>query len=242
MILPRQPDTSKHELVSSYGKLILSLLGYVALFAALLFGPARTWKWPTAWALLGVLFGTRAVSTIALYRGNPELLRERTRLPLHREQPLLDRILLPGLMASFAAHVAFVSFDRWWLHLLPPPAAWVRWVGLTAFVFGWYVVHLALRANSFAVTVVRHQRERGHEIVTTGPYSVVRHPMYAGLLPVTIGLGLWLGSTAGAIAALVPVALLALRIVVEERFLRRSLPAYADYAAAVRWRLVPGLW
>ena len=66
--------------------------------------------------------------------------------------------------------------------------------------------------------------------------------MYAGLLPVMIGLALWLGSSAGAIAALMPVALLAIRIVVEERFLRRSLPAYAKYAEAVRWRLVPGVW
>lgn len=225
-----------------HGRLVLSLLGYVALFGALLFGPARTWNWPRAWALLGALLVTRAGSTIALYRGNPGLLRERTRVPLHRDQAGLDRILLPALMASFAAQVAFVSFDRWWLHLLPPPAVWVRWLGLTAFVFGWYVVHLALRANSFAVTVVRHQRERGHEVVTTGPYSIVRHPMYAGLLPVMIGLALWLGSSAGAIAALMPVALLAIRIVVEERFLRRSLPAYAKYAEAVRWRLVPGVW
>lgn len=241
MIDPPQPASTR-ERVRIYGRLVFSVLGYVALFAALLFGPAHSWQWPTAWALLGVLFVSRAVSTIALYRRNPGLLRERTRIPLHRDQAGVDRILLPVLMASFAAQVAFVSFDRWWLHLLPAPAVWVRWLGLTAFVFGWYVVHLALRANTFAVTVVRHQRERGHEVVTTGPYSVVRHPMYAGLLPVTIGLGLWLGSSAGAIAALVPVALLAIRIVVEERFLRRSLRAYADYAEAVRWRLVPGVW
>jgi protein-S-isoprenylcysteine O-methyltransferase Ste14 len=225
-----------------YARLVLSVLGYVALFAALLFGPAHSWRWPAAWALLGVLFVARAVGTIALYRGNPGLLRERARVPLHREQAGVDRILLPVFMASFAAQVAFVSFDRWSLHLLPAPALWVRWLGLTAFVLGWYIVHLALRANSFAVTVVRHQPERGHEVVTTGPYSVVRHPMYAGLVPVTIGLGLWLGSSAGAIAGLVPVALLAIRIVVEERFLRQSLPAYADYTEAVRWRLVPGVW
>jgi protein-S-isoprenylcysteine O-methyltransferase Ste14 len=229
-------------LVLIYGRLVASVLGYVALFAALLLGPARTWNWPAGWALLGVLFVTRAVSTIALHRENPGLLRERTRVPLHRDQAGLDRILLPAFMASFAAQVAFVSFDRWRLHLLPAPAVWVRWLGITAFVFGWYVVHLALRANSFAVTVVRHQPERGHEVVTAGPYSVVRHPMYAGLVPVTIGLGFWLGSSAGAIAGLVPVALLAIRIVVEERFLRQALPAYVNYAEAVRWRLVPGVW
>ena len=229
-------------LVSIYVRLVLSVIGYVALFAALLFGPAYSWKWPAAWALLGVLFVTRAASTLALYRGNPGLLRERARLPLHREQAGVDRILLPVFMASFAAQVAFASFDHWRLNLLPEPAVWARWFGLTAFVLGWYVVHLALRANSFAVTVVRHQQERGHEVITAGPYSVVRHPMYAGLLLVTTGLGLWLDSTAGTLAAIVPVALLAIRIVVEERFLRRSLPAYARYAETVRWRLLPGVW
>ena len=220
----------------------MSLIGYIGLFAALLFGPAHSWRWPAAWALLGVLFVSRAVSTFALHRRNPGLVRERTRLPLHREQAGVDRILLPLFMASFAAQVAFISIDHWRLQLVPPPPLWIRWLGMTAFVFGWYVMHLALRANSFAVTVVRHQRERGHEVVTTGPYAVVRHPMYAGFVPVTLGIGLWLGSSAGALAALVPIALLAIRIVVEEQFLRRSLPDYARYADTVRWRLVPGVW
>lgn len=242
MVTPRRSNFSAVELISLEGKLVVSLIGYVALFAALLFAPAHTWHWPAAWTLLGVLLVSRAVSTLDLYRANRGLLRERSRLPLHREQVGLDRVLLPAVMASFAALVAFVSLDHWRLHLLPEAATWVRWSGLTAFAVGWHLVHLALRANRFAVTVVRHQQERGHEIVTTGPYSVVRHPMYAGLIPVMIGIALWLGSLAGAIAALVPIALLATRIIVEERLLRRSLPAYAHYAETVRWRLVPGLW
>lgn len=221
---------------------LLSVAGYVMLFATLLFAPARSWHWPAAWVLLGVLLVSRGVSTVALHRGNPALLEERARFPVQRQQAPMDRILLPAFMAAFAAQVAFVSFDDWRLRLLPPPPAWVRALGLAAFVFGWAVVHRALRTNSFAVTVVRHQAERGHTVVTSGPYAIVRHPMYAGLVLVTIGLALWLGSTAGTIAALLPIALLAIRIVVEERVLRRSLPDYARYADTVRWRLVPGLW
>ena len=221
---------------------IISVVGYVALFAALLFAPARSWNWPAAWVLLGVLFVSRGVSTVALYRGNRALLEERARFPVQRRQTSVDRILLPTIMAAFAAQVAFVSYDDWRLHLLASPPVWVRALGLAAFVFGWRVVHRALQTNSFAVTVVRHQAERGHAVVTTGPYAVVRHPMYAGLVLVMIGLALWLGSTAGALAALVPIALLAIRILVEERVLRQSLPGYADYADSVRWRLVPGLW
>jgi len=89
---------------------------------------------------------------------------------------------------------------------------------------------------------VRVQDERGHRVVSTGPYAIVRHPMYAGLVSVMVGMGLWLHSTATAIAALIPTACLVARIVLEERMLRSRFPEYADYARAVRWRLVPGVW
>ena len=150
--------------------------------------------------------------------------------------------MLPAFMASFAALVAFVSWDRWHLHLLPLPPAWLRAVGLPAFVAGWGMTHLALRANAFAVAVVRHQAEREHTVVTTGPYAIVRHPMYAGIVPVMVGMALWLGSTVGALGTVVPVAILMARIVLEERVLARALPAYAAYTARVRWRLVPRVW
>src|SRR5689334_11245753 len=130
---------SRRTVVRIGGRLVGSSIASVALYAALLFGPAHTWKWPAAWALLGILFVSRGVSTIALYRGNRELLRERTRLPLHREQAGVDRILLPALLGSFAAQLAFVSFDHWRLHLLPALPLLVRWLGLTAFVVGWYI-------------------------------------------------------------------------------------------------------
>lgn len=223
-------------------RLGLGALGYVALFAALLFGPAGTLHWRAAWVLLGVLLVARCASTIALYRSRRALLAERARLPLQSGQPGADRILLPAFMASFAALVAFVSWERWHSQLFAAPPSWVRALGLVAFVAGWIVVHLTLRANAFAVTVVRHQSERGHRVVTTGPYSVVRHPMYAGMAPVMIGLALWLGSVAGAVTSAVPVAILAARIRVEERLLARTLPAYRRYMSEVRWRLLPGVW
>jgi protein-S-isoprenylcysteine O-methyltransferase Ste14 len=86
----------------------------------------------------------------------------------------------------------------------------------------------ALETNEFAAMVVRHQSERGHLVVDRGVYSIVRHPMYAGLLGVLLGVPLWLRSRLGLIAALVPMGLLIGRILVEERVLRRALPSYAD--------------
>jgi protein-S-isoprenylcysteine O-methyltransferase Ste14 len=161
---------------------------------------------------------------------------------VQKGQPLADRVLLGGFMASFAALVTFAGADAGRLHLLGALPWWTASIGWMAFVAGWWIVYRALRANAFAVTVVRVQDERGHQVVRTGPYAIVRHPMYAGLVPVMLGMGLWLHSTAATLAALIPTAILVARIALEERMLRARFPEYEEYAAAVRWRLIPGIW
>jgi protein-S-isoprenylcysteine O-methyltransferase Ste14 len=222
-------------------RLIVGVVAYVALFAVLLFVPAGTVEWRRAWVLLGVLLVARTATVWSVARVNPELMVERTALPIHRGQPV-DRVLVSLFMASFAALVAFCAADVWRLHLLPAPPVVLSAAGLAAFAFGWWICARVLLTNAFATTVVRHQEERAHRVVDTGVYAVVRHPMYAAQIPLLAGMGLWLGSTAGALAAAVPMAILAVRIVFEERFLRGHLDGYADYTRRVRWRLVPGLW
>jgi protein-S-isoprenylcysteine O-methyltransferase Ste14 len=171
------------------------------------------------------------------------LLEARTSVPLPQHgQPAADRLLLPALMAAFAGQVAFTARDVWHWHLLAVPPLWARGLGLLAFVCGWGIVYFALRANAFALTVVRLQEDRSHEVVAHGAYSIVRHPMYLGLLGVMGGLALALGSSAGVLAAAVPGGILAVRIVAEERLLRARLPGYVAYSDRVRWRLLPGIW
>jgi protein-S-isoprenylcysteine O-methyltransferase Ste14 len=145
-------------------------------------------------------------------------------------------------MATYAALIVFSAADMWRLHLLPPLPTIIRVLGLAAFVVGTGIVHNALRANAFAVTVVRLQDERGQVVAREGPYGIVRHPMYAAFVPVMVGIAAWLGSAAGMIAAAVPTAILCARIVLEERMLRAQLPGYEAYAREVRWRLLPGVW
>lgn len=215
---------------------------YVALFAALLFVPAGTLRWRRAWVALGVMAVLRAVAVVRAVRANPELMVERTGLPIREGQPVLDRVLVISFMASFAALIAFCSADVFHLRLLPRPPLAVSVAGLLLFAAGWWIAGLTVKVNAFAAVAVRHQPERRHTVVDTGVYAVVRHPMYAGTAGVMVGMGLWLGSYAGALLALVPIALLAVRIVLEERFLHRTLPGYDEYARRVRWRLVPGLW
>jgi protein-S-isoprenylcysteine O-methyltransferase Ste14 len=192
--------------------------------------------------LLGVLFVLRVISRSLLWVSRPDLLAERGKGPVQSGQTLADRVLVASFMASFAAMVAFAAADMWRLHLLPPLPTWARGLGLGAYIVGTGLVHNALRANAFATTVVRLQEERGQFVVREGPYGIVRHPMYAGLIPVMLGVAAWLGSAAAMIAVVVPTTILCIRIVLEERMLRARLPGYAAYAREVRWRLLPGVW
>jgi protein-S-isoprenylcysteine O-methyltransferase Ste14 len=214
----------------------------VAIFSALLFLPTRNLSWWRAWVFLGVVLVGATVSTVSVRLANPALLDERFKPPVQKGQPLADRIVMLSLIAAFVGEIAFIPLDVFRLHLMARPGVFVSSAGILVFVTGWWVMTLALRANPFAAPVVRHQEERRQVAIDSGPYSMVRHPMYAGAALLFVGMPLWLESCAATLLAVVPVGLLVLRIHVEERFLRRELPGYDAYARTVRYRLIPFLW
>jgi len=109
-------------------------------------------------------------------------------------------------------------------------------------VMGIYVFHIVMRENSYASTVVKVDTERGHKVISTGPYAWVRHPMYAGAIFYFLGTALLLGSWCAFAIGIVLIAIIALRAVWEEEMLVNELPGYADYARRVKYRLVPGVW
>jgi protein-S-isoprenylcysteine O-methyltransferase Ste14 len=220
----------------------IGVLRYVAVFGLLLLGSAGTLAWPRAWILLGVLLIVHGVGTWSILRVNRALLDDRAKLPLRRDQAPADKVLLPASMLSFALLVSFDGFDAFRAKVLGGPGGVVSAIGLALFAGGWCLVEAALRTNAFATTVVRHQADRGHVVVSTGVYRVVRHPMYTGLIALMLGMGLWLGTYAGVLAVVVPAGLLVVRIVVEEALLSRVLPEYSAYQSRVRSRLIPGLW
>ena len=119
---------------------------------------------------------------------------------------------------------------------------WLNLAGGLLVILGFAGVMRVFLENSFAAPVVRVQTERAQKLIDTGPYALVRHPMYAGALLYLVGTPLLLGSWLG--LAAVPLILLGLapRAVLEERMLKRDLPGYADYMARVRYRLIPGIW
>jgi len=199
-------------------------------------------SWQRASLFLGVVAVLSAATAVALSRGDPALAAERMKPPLQRDQPPADKILVVCFLLSFCAWVLFIAHDASHLRLLGTPGSAVSFFGFLLFVGGWWVVYAALRENRFAAPVVKLQRERRHVVVDSGCYGVVRHPMYAGAVPLLVGMPLWLGSYAAALLAAVPIAILAVRIVFEERFLRRSLAGYGEYTHKVRYRLLPFVW
>jgi protein-S-isoprenylcysteine O-methyltransferase Ste14 len=224
-------------------RVFVRLVADAALVAILLFVSAGTLSWWRAWVLLAVLLVVRTVSAVAVYRANPALLQERAKLPIHSDQPWTDKLLLLGVITTgFVGLPVIAGFDVFRWHLLPRPAPLLANLGLVLFTLGWGIKALALRANTFATAVLRLQRERKHAVVDTGVYRIVRHPFYAGTPFVLIGLGLWLESYTSALFAVVPIAFMVIRLKLEERFLRRELPGYSEYAVRVPHRLLPGLW
>lgn len=221
----------------------IRLLADAVLVGVLLFTSAGTPAWPRAWLLLAVLLVVRALGAYAVHRVNPALLQERAGLPVHPDQPRADRLLLLAVLATgFLGLPVIAGLDVFRWHLLPRPAPLLSGIGLVLFALGWIVKNLALRANAFATATLRLQRERAHAVADSGVYAVVRHPFYAADPLILVGLGLWLESYAAALCAIVPVALMVIRLQGEERFLRRELPGYDAYMARVPHRLIPGVW
>jgi protein-S-isoprenylcysteine O-methyltransferase Ste14 len=223
-------------------KLIVGVILNLAIFGGLLFLPAGTLEWRRAWIFMGVVLAGAVASTVSIYRNNPAVLDERFKPPVQPGQPLVDKIIVSLFIAAFPGVLVFIPLDVFRFHLLPRPGTLVSAVGLILFIAGWWIMTLALRENPFAAPVVRHLEERRQTVVATGVYSFIRHPMYTGAALLLIGAPLWLESYAAALLAIVPIGLLALRIVYEERFLRRELKGYDTYAEKVRRRLIPLLW
>jgi protein-S-isoprenylcysteine O-methyltransferase Ste14 len=225
-----------------FRRLLFSVVWNTSTYGAALFLTAGTFDWWRAWLLIGMIAVGTVTTMLLVFRTRPDLLRERMRGLVQQGQPVIDRVLVLAFLLSYAGSTAFIGSDVFHLRLLPKPSVWVSSVGLVLVVVGWVIIGLVFRENAFAAPVVKHQKKRGHKVVDTGVYRVVRHPMYAGIFVFAVGMALWLESYAAALAVLVPIAVLAMRIVFEERFLRRELPGYEAYVRKVRYRLVPFVW
>ena len=219
---------------------IRHFVGFFAAFALSLFLPAGTLAWPAGWIFLGLFFGFYLAVALWLLRHNPGLLQERARLRTSDQQGW-DKVLFPVLMLFPFAWLIFLSLDAVRLHWSPVPV-WLQVVGAIVLVGSFALLFLTFRENAYLSPVVRIQEDRGHTVVSTGPYRYVRHPMYAAIVVFVLGTSLLLGSWSGVLLGLIFVVLLARRAVLEERTLRAELPGYDQYMAQVKYHLIPYVW
>jgi len=221
-------------------QLAMQSLVLLALLAGALFLPAGRLAWTMGWVYLVLFFGFFLGINAWLFRHNPGLLRERMSLS-RPDQKGWDKVIFPLLLIFPFAWLALISLDAARFHW-SPVSFWFQEVGVLVLLGAFYLFYLTFRENSYLSTVVRIQKERGHTVVSTGPYHYVRHPMYAGFLLFMTGTPLLLGSWYGVVLGLAFMLVLARRAILEERTLRNELRGYADYMAQVKYRLIPYIW
>jgi len=200
-----------------------------------LFASAGTIAILTFWIYLLIFAAVMAAAFIWL---DPGLLRERMR-PGGKGPPLALRIFTLVLLL----HWIVAGLDRGRFHWSDSVPLWLQAAALIVFAGGYALCFWAMAVNRFFSSVVRIQDDRGQYVVTTGPYAVIRHPGYAAGVLIVLASGVALGSwLAAALIVICSLPFLLHRAVTEDRVLAAELSGYRDYAARVRWRLVPGLW
>ncbi len=217
---------------------VLALLGglvCLALFGAVLFGCAGRWDLPWFWAYLGVWAVAMFVATPLV---DPGMIRERIRPGPGGQDYAIAYAAIPLWLGQYV--IAGLDVGRFhWSDTVPLA------VQVTAFVMmaaAMAVLVWAEVVNPFFSTVIRIQTERGHRVITSGPYRYLRHPGYAACLFLFAGGGLVLGSWLAALIGLVLYLPMLHRTAQEDRVLREQLEGYAAYAEKVRYRLFPGVW
>jgi protein-S-isoprenylcysteine O-methyltransferase Ste14 len=213
-------------------------VGEVFVLAALVFIPAWTIHYWQGWVFLVVFVVSTNAVGIYVALTDPALLERRRKAGPGKEQRPAQRVVALLLILSFNAAVVVSALDHrfGWSHVAPIVSA----VGDLIFGLGLFVVLLTFRANTYGGSSV--EIVEGQTVISTGPYAIVRHPMYVAAVVMTIGVPLALGSWWGLLAVLGVIFALVARILDEESLLRSDLVGYTEYTLHVRYRLVPFVW
>jgi len=205
------------------------------LTAAMLLAPAGSFRFWQGWVFLGLFIIFNIFFIGYFYHRDPQFIERRLRSKEQRTEQKRFKVLwvilwtavlvLPGLDYRFG-----------WSQV----PVWLTVAAYVVVSVGWVLIFEVFRYNSFASATV--QVEAGQNVITTGPYAVVRHPMYSGLVLMMAAVGLALGSYIAVIPSLLKIPLLIYRLNDEERVLREELPGYTEYCEQTRFRLIPGLW
>jgi protein-S-isoprenylcysteine O-methyltransferase Ste14 len=216
--------------------LIKALVFRVFLLVIFLLAAGR-WDWFRAWLCTGVFYAFDALSIVLV---DPSLLIERTRRSADQkawDKPLVG--LAVGLLPILSGIVAGLDERFGWKPEVPVIAQWIA----TALVaLGYGITVWAMRTNAYFSAIVRIQTDRGHRVVTGGPYRFMRHPGYVGAIIFTLATPIMLGSVWALIPALLAAVVYVVRTRKEDDTLQAELPGYREFTEQTRFRLIPGVW
>ena len=220
------------------GKALASVVALLVAMAAILFVGAGRLDWWQAWLFLSVYGSASLAVTIYLARRDPELLARRMKGGPQAETRRSQRWIMAAFTPLWIALLVIPALDRRLGWSTVPAIAALS--GDVLILAGYAGIWRVFAENTYTAATVRV--EAGQALVDTGPYALIRHPMYAAALPMLVGMPLALGSWWALVAVLLMLPMLVWRMADEERVLVEELPGYADYRRRVRWRLVPGVY
>ncbi|MCK4643349.1 isoprenylcysteine carboxylmethyltransferase family protein [bacterium] len=220
----------------------------VVMFGALLLIPAGlvpggTWVWKKAIYFLigyGILIEALIVWLCIVAPGGMEARFKKA--PKDERRPREDKLLKLLVILFIFAYFMIIPLDVFQFQIFPMPGSIWSIIGIALAVFGILFNGGALYSNAFITSSIQDQTDEGQKVADTGVYVIVRHPYYASLFSLLIGISLWLESWMGVIALLPLLIVLIIRIGVEERTLKKTLPGYAEYTKKVKYRLMPFIW
>lgn len=219
-------------------KLIGQLVVLILVFAAIIFAAAGTFDYWQAWLFLACYFLASVALTVWLARHDPELLKRRMRGGPFAEGERSQKIIMTLTSLGFVAGLVIPGLDRRFGWSEVPPAVSV--LADVVHLAGWLGIWFVFRANTYAAATIKV--DSGQTVISTGPYALVRHPMYAAALFMILAISVALGSWWGLLVWVAVLPILIWRLLDEERVLLRDLDGYADYRRKVRWRLIPRVW
>ena len=215
----------------------------MTLFAVALMWPAGTWQWWEAWVLVGLWTVYGLITMIYLLRHDPTLLAERLKLvPLQKEQKVWDKALMLLFFIAGIGLYLLPGFDVMRYEWSDPLPLWVRVIAMLVHIPCLVLLVWIMRENTYLSQVVKIDKKRGHKVITTGPYALVRHPMYTVAIILLFAVPLALGSRFALIISLFLMVLLIVRTYLEDRTLHTELEGYPEYAKQTTYRLIPGIW
>jgi protein-S-isoprenylcysteine O-methyltransferase Ste14 len=224
--------------MSLSAKALSGLLFLLLVLAALLFIPAGTLDYWQAWVFLAVWGASGLAVTLYLMKNDPKLLERRMRGGPTAEKETSQKIIMWIVSIGFVAIFVVSALDHRWHWSSVPPLGAIAGNFLVA--LGWLVIFFVFKENPFTAATIELAADQ--KVITSGPYAVVRHPMYGGGLIYLLGIPVALGSWWGLLVVILTLPALIWRLFDEEKFLAKNLPGYSEYRDKVRYRLLPFIW